>query len=265
MITTQCNQKCSKCSHWRLCDSEPRLPLEKLITALASVRSVREICIVGGEPLLFKDEILEFLRACSSGSLRTVVITNGVLMDQTFLRIVASFNIHLVVSIDTLDRDFWRFVRGCDSRDLVLANLEAALSELSLEQLSIQSVRAGETEPYLREVAEWTRSRGLFHSVQEYIPDGFGGSWTPIAPTADAPKGPETDGRCHAAGRNLSIMSNGDVFTCFQQPWIPRCERPLGNLVRDPLDQLLTGEYADHVQDRMRQCDLPCKVLRCNQ
>jgi hypothetical protein len=39
----------------------------------------------------------------------------------------------------------------------------------------------------------------------------------------------------------------------------------LGNLARDQISEIISSEYADSIQSAMRQCNLPCKVLKCNQ
>jgi MoaA/NifB/PqqE/SkfB family radical SAM enzyme len=129
MITIQCNQKCSKCSHWKQKDNAKRLPTEKIVKAIKSIPTARELCIVGGEPLLFKTEIYEILNELSDTPIRTTIITNGVLMDKPFIEKVAKHNIHIVVSIDTLDKEFWKFVRGTNSYERVFENLESATTD----------------------------------------------------------------------------------------------------------------------------------------
>lgn len=262
MNTIQCNQKCSKCSHWKRRDTAERLPVEKIITGLLSIPTAREFCIVGGEPLLFKSEIYEILKGISDSPIRTVIITNGVLMDREFVDSVSEFNIHIVVSIDTLDREMWKFVRGHDSRDRVLRNFEYAVTVLRSDQISIQSVRSKDTEPYLTEVAEYARSKNVYHSIQDYIQEGFDGSWEPCEEMSAYV--PDKGQQCFAAGRNLSIVQNGDVYTCFQQSSIEGCERPLGNLKTHTIHEILSSDYVAMVHMKMKDCNAPCKVLKCN-
>lgn len=160
MNTIECNQKCTKCSHWKYKDKAVRLPTEKLVNGIKSIHSATELCIVGGEPLLFKSEIYEILQGIVETGIRTVIITNGVPMDKEFIQTVSKYNIHIVVSIDTMDKEFWKFVRGTNSRDKVLKNFEYASSFLTPAQISIQSVLSKETEPHMVEVAEYANSKG---------------------------------------------------------------------------------------------------------
>ncbi len=118
-----------------------------------SISTATELCIVGGEPLLFKTEIYEILQGISNTDIRTVIITNGVSIDKEFINTVSKYNIHIVVSIDTMDKEFWKFVRGTNSKEKVLKNFEYATTILTPAQISIQSVLSKETQPHIAEVA----------------------------------------------------------------------------------------------------------------
>jgi len=262
MNTIECNQKCTKCSHWKHKDKAERLTTEKIINGLKSIPTANEFCIVGGEPLLFKTEIYKILQGIATTDIRTVIITNGVSMDKEFVDTVSKYNIHIVVSIDTVDKEFWKFVRGTNSRDKVLKNFEYASTILTPEQLSIQSVLSKETEPYLKEVTEYAKSKNIHHSIQDYVSEEFEGSWTVLEDKKAII--PSEGQQCFAAGRNLSIIQNGEVYTCFQQTWIAGCETPLGNLNTQTMEEILGTEYTYIVNEKMKNCNLPCKVLKCN-
>lgn len=262
MNTIECNQKCTKCFHWKYKDKTDRLPTEKIINGIKSIPTATELCIVGGEPLLFKSEIYEILQGIADTDIRTVIITNGVLMDKEFINFVSKYNIHIVVSIDTLDKEFWKFVRGTNSHDKVLKNFEYATSILTPAQISIQSVLSKETQPYMAEVSEYASSKNVYHSIQDYISEGFEGTWT--AKENKQAVISDNGQQCFAADRNLSILQNGDVYTCFQQTWIEGCQKPLGNLNTKTMKEILTTDYALSVSEKMRVCNLSCKVLKCN-
>jgi MoaA/NifB/PqqE/SkfB family radical SAM enzyme len=261
MNTIECNQKCTKCSHWKNKDKAKRISTGKIIEGIKNIPTAKEFCIVGGEPLLFKTEIYEILHGISDTNIRTVVITNGVLMDKNFIHIISKYNIHIIVSIDTINKEFWKFVRGINSYDKVLKNFEYAITVLNPTQISIQSVLAKETQPYIAEVAEYASSKNVYHSIQDYITEGFNGSWTAIEKKNIIP---DNEQQCYAAKRNLSLIQNGNVYTCFQQTWIDSCEKPLGNLNNQTMEEILSSEYAILVNEKMRVCNLSCKVLKCN-
>lgn len=263
MITINCNQKCSKCSHWKFPHyTQPRLDTNKIVKFLLSIPSCQDFTIVGGEPLLYKEEILQILNGLKGSNIRTVIITNGFALDKNFIDAVKDYNVHFVFSIDTVDRDFWKYVRGCDSYEKVMDNFEYAFKQLTGWQISIQSVLAKETEPYILNVKEYAKKHHVYHSVQDYISEGFDGHWTPLENKSSHI--PDTEQQCYAADRNLSILQDGSVMTCFQQNLISGCESPLGNLHVDDADTILYSNYAKYVTDKMKNCNKPCKVLKCN-
>lgn len=59
-------------------------------------------------------------------------------------------------------------------------------------------------------------------------------------------------------------MPNGDVKTCFQQEKIDGCSQPIGHINENP-NKILEKVYTKFVIEKMKKCDLPCKVLKCNQ
>ena len=263
MCTIECNQKCSKCSHWKHKDSSPRLDPLLVSQAAKNIAGIRDLTIVGGEPLLFKDEIRQIVADLENTQIRTVIITNAAALSSDFADFMAGRNVHFVFSIDTVDRKFWRFVRGLDSYDTVMRNLDYAFKTLGRKQMSVQSVLSAETERYIPAVRDFAAAHGLYHGVQDFVSEGFEGSWTPLAKKA-APQFPQNEQQCFAAGRNVSIMQNGDVFTCFQQSQIEGFEKPLGNLNDSGIEKMLASEYAKSVQCAMRKCNKSCKVLKCN-
>lgn len=243
-------------------DVAPRLSPFILVKTLKNIPSCRDFTIVGGEPLLYKDEILEIVKEIACTNIRTIIITNAVLLTSDFIDKIKNYNIHFVFSIDTIDKGFWKFVRGCDSFDLVMNNLKEAFYKLTSCQMSIQSVLAKETAPYIEKVKEFAEKQGLYHSIQNYVQEGFEGNWTPIKCKTNTMI--ETGQQCFAAGRNLSIMQNGNVTTCFQQQLIGGFEMPLGNLHTDSITTILESVYIKKVIDAMKSCNRSCRVLKCN-
>jgi len=235
------------------------MPTAEAVVAFArALPGLKELCLVGGEPLLHGERVLALINGLADTAVRTIIITNGTACTPRFVEHLRGRNVHLVFSIDTLDPDFWQFVRGRPSFGRVMANFEQARQVLAPDQISVQSVLAVETAEHVAAVGEWCRSLGIYHSIQDYIHQGFNGSWTPFERPHLA-----ASGRCMAAGRNLSIMPDGAVFTCFQQPLIPDCEAPLGRIGEAP-SAMLHSAYAQAVIERMKACDRPCKVLKCN-
>ena len=54
------------------------------------------------------------------------------------------------------------------------------------------------------------KKEGIYHSIQDYVQDGFDGLWTEIQNNKVV-----SDQNCYAYLSNMSILPNGDIFTCF--------------------------------------------------
>ncbi|MEJ6949413.1 radical SAM protein [Natronospora cellulosivora (SeqCode)] len=265
LVSFDCNQRCSKCSHWKMKYEDELLDVNKFIKNILALDTIEELCIVGGEPLVHKEKVSKIIKSIVKKDIRTVIITNGVLMDKEFIDFLANYNVHIVVSIDTMEKNFWEYIRGDQSYDLVINNTRYASRILQPSQLSIQSVLAEETRNHVKNVAAFAEELGIYHSIQAYVQDGFNGKWTSLESDKHIQVPEKTKTQCYAAGKNLSVMPNGDVFTCFQQQLISECRRPIGNLKKDKLNELLKSEYILKILEKMQKCNLPCKVLKCNQ
>lgn len=150
---------------------------------------------------------------------------------------------------------------GGDTYDIVIKNFDTARKILNPIQLSVQSVLSQETQTYVREVERMCKNYGIFHSVQNYI-DDFNGKWTKCE--YDSTNAQISKYICQAYKYNLSIMPNGDIKICFQQEKINGCSNPIGHIEENP-NEIIKNSYTKFVIDKMKNCNLPCKVLKCNQ
>jgi MoaA/NifB/PqqE/SkfB family radical SAM enzyme len=258
LIDVLCNEKCTKCGHWKYKTQKTIDDISYLVRFINEIKWLKEFVIVGGEPLIYKSLILDILKQISP-KIKTTIITNGVLADNDFIDALKELNTHLVFSIDTIDKDFWEYVRGQNTYDRVFQNFYYALEKLDASQISVQSVLSVETLPHVEEVANWLAKLGIYHSIQNYISDGFGGSWTEIEPLKA-----DVYSLCFAYKYNMSILPNGNILTCFQQPLITDCQKPLGNITTDSFLSIIESKYFNEVIEKMKKCSLPCKVLKCN-
>lgn len=256
MITSACTDRCEKCGIWR----EPertRVPVEaveKCLVALAPV--LGKFTITGGEPLLHKEDVLRLGHAASRARVPMTVVSNGVLVDDRFLREYRDLGHVLVVSIDTMHRARWRQFRGRDHYELVMDNLALARATLG-QQLKVQSVLAAESAHDVPEVASYCAAAGIDHVVQPWA--DFGGGWTP-APTD---QGEGRNSTCEA-WRNVCLLPNGDVVRCFDHWRIDAAREPLGNLTCDSVLAILARTRTRDVTEASRACRLRCRRLSCN-
>lgn len=256
MITRRCNDRCAKCGIWKTPEPDgEHLPVAHFIDCLNRLHeNLYQVTVTGGEPLLFANDVLMIAAEAKKLGVPMIVVTNGVLLEESFLRAYGALGHVLVVSVDTLDREKWTAFRGCDHYDRVIRNVLRARSLLG-RRLRIQSVLAQESENDVARVAEFCREQRISHSVQPYL--DFGGSWHGARAYADS-------GVACAARKNICVYPNGDVVKCFDHRRIPSAQEPLGNIADEDIVAILCKRRSTEVSRVMKACNFPCKQLSCN-
>jgi sulfatase maturation enzyme AslB (radical SAM superfamily) len=256
MITSACTDRCEKCGIWRTPET-PRVPLEAVERSLAALApALRKFTVTGGEPLLHKEEVLRLGFAAKRAGVPMTIVSNGVLLDDEFLREYRQLGHVLVISIDTIHRARWERFRGRDHYDRVMENLRLARTMLG-RQLKVQSVLAAETAQDVPKVSSYCATIGIDHFVQPWV--DFGAGWSPAGSDA----GDDARNPC-GAWQNLCLLPNGDVVRCFDHWRIDSAREPLGNLTRDSVLAVLARERTREVTEATRTCRLRCAHLSCN-
>ena len=129
-VSNRCNEQCLMCSVWRTPSEE--LSLVEMERIFLDVRrfGIRVLEISGGEPFLRKD-IFEILKLVDRIGFLFTVSSNGTLLDPAFVERLNGFRrmLQLAVSVDSLERDVFRKLRGVDALPRVLGNLEALVEK----------------------------------------------------------------------------------------------------------------------------------------
>jgi len=215
-----------------------------------------QITITGGEPLLFKNDLMQIAREAKILKIPMIVITNGILLDQLFLEEYASLGHILVISMDTVNKDKWKEFRGTDSYDIVMQNFLMAKNILG-NKLRIQSVQANESYKEIPAVIEFCKKYNIQHNIQPY--QDFGGKWENTTKAVD-----NDDKIPCAARKNICIYPNGEVVKCFDHRKIPLAKEPLGNIDQDDIIEILCSKRSTEISKIMKTCNFPCKNMSCN-
>jgi len=260
MITKRCTDKCAKCGIWK--NPEPdsdRINAGDIIKCIRDINAnLYQITITGGEPLLFMEDVLNISQEAERYNIPMIVITNGTLVNEVFLKRYNLNNHFLVFSIDTLDKEKWKGFRGVDNYELVMKNLNLAYKILE-NKLRIQSVLAKETINELPAIQDLCKKLGILHSIQPYM--DFGGSWMPIQD--EVHNKVFNTGPC-AARKNICVYPEGDVVKCFDHMKIPLAIEPLGNIGFEDIMSIMSKKRTAEVTSIMKNCNLPCKHMSCN-
>jgi MoaA/NifB/PqqE/SkfB family radical SAM enzyme len=165
-LLNRCNQACPMCAVHGGPDVQLTLPdLERTFDALVG-GGIRVIELSGGEPFLRRD-LPAVVAALEARDLLYSFNTNGTAIDDAGLRALAAGGglLQVALSLDSLDRERYRLLRG---RDLLpqalggLAQLEAALHGTTLK-LNMALSRHNRAE--VADLLAFAKGRGLFLSV----------------------------------------------------------------------------------------------------
>lgn len=258
MITKRCNEKCAKCGIWKTPETESEhIDISVFITCLKTLQeNLYQVTLTGGEPLLFKQDVLTIAKESRKHNIQLITVTNGVLITEDFLKRYAELNHIIVISIDTLEKEKWKEFRGSNSFDKVLENIK--LSKIYLgNNFQIQSVLATESIYEIPKIKAFCKELGIKHVTQPYM--DFGGIWNATESTNIGTK----DISC-AARKNICIYPNGDVVKCFDHRRISLAKEPLGNIAKEDIIQILCKKRSTEVSKIMKTCNFPCKYLSCN-
>jgi MoaA/NifB/PqqE/SkfB family radical SAM enzyme len=258
MITNRCNERCSKCGIWKNPESDNQhLPIVHFIECIRRLHhNLYQITLTGGEPLLFKDEVMQIAEEARELKVPMMIISNGKLLDKSFLEEYAVMEHILVISIDTIDKNKWNEFRGIENYDTVMQNILLAKDILG-DKLMIQSVLADETKDEIPKVIDFCKKHNIQHSIQLY--QDFGGNWNGISETPET----ENDTPC-AARKNICIYPNGDVVKCFDHRRISLAKEPIGNIAKEDIIEILCTKRSTEISKIMKTCNFPCKNMSCN-
>jgi MoaA/NifB/PqqE/SkfB family radical SAM enzyme len=203
---------------------------------------------------MYLDDVLQIAEEAKKLNVPMIVVTNGALITEVFLKKYAGLGHILVISLDTLDKGKWSEFRGRNHYELVMSNILLARTVLG-RNLRIQSVLAQETQIDVQQVRDFCDKYSIPHVIQPYM--DFGGCWH------GADDGRATGGTC-AARKNICIYPNGDVVKCFDHRRIPLAKEPLGNIANEDIVSILCKKRSTEVSKLMKNCTFPCKQLSCN-
>ncbi len=165
-ITLRCNSACGYCDlplnqgRYEMSRSE----ISRVFSMLYE-EGVRFLLIQGGEPLLRKDlpDILDDLAAIG---FTMCLITNGTKLSPSLIHRFARQSISLSVSLDTLDRDHYRRIRGADQLPLVLKGINVLADYPHPTYLTCIVNEVNRTE--VTQVVRFAREHGMIPVVGAY-------------------------------------------------------------------------------------------------
>lgn len=165
-VCLRCNSDCQYCN-LPLNQGRYELSREEIRRVFSSLYrdGIRFLFIPGGEPLLRRDlpEILEDLAAIG---FHLTLITNGSLLTKKLVERFAKLPLHIAVSLDTLDRNRYKQIRGADLLLQTLKGIEA-LADFPKPK-SIVCIVSEVNRDDVLEVAKFARDRKFIPVIGAY-------------------------------------------------------------------------------------------------
>ncbi len=136
-LNGQCNLKCKYCYRFNIEKDKYHLSPKRVEDVLATLAKTgsKTIIFSGGEPTLDANLGNYIAKASRDYGHVTIIATNGTRITPGLLEIINEHGAVLQVSLDTVDKERYKYLCGADKLDVVLKNIENCLEneiEISL-------------------------------------------------------------------------------------------------------------------------------------
>jgi len=294
--TARCNSRCATCNTHKLSrDNELSTEEALYLISQAAACGIRFFNIFGGEPLL-RDDIEQLTRSSLSKGLKTILSTNGIIMDRHSSWIARERKLILTVSLDAMDAATYKRARGVDAFDKATANIEEMAAKLPPYSVRVFTTISPLNIGQVQAIVDFCEERKIVW-LGTVASAGPKGSLFDVEDPEASPRNPEfkkavspllkslaaqcarsrhihlfsgvyelldeiVHGRivpCSAMDSNLAVMNDGGVSNCFLLP-------PHGNLRATSLANLIdAGMEAERLREveacyKRGGCTMSCVV-----
>jgi radical SAM protein with 4Fe4S-binding SPASM domain len=280
-VTDKCNLKC------KFCYANPRtvseriegdISLAKKIIDKARLLNIDHLTISGGEPLLRKD-IFEIIKYAKKRIDEVLMVTNGVLIDQTAAHKLMETGIDVIsISIESSHKDIHEELRGEGTYEKVLTAIDC-LKRAGFSKKSINIVATINRKNFhvLHEFSQFAEDLDVNMNFSSFSPVGRGKLQDDLALTVEQyvrfvinsnEKGvaeikenavgkkdhssdctacsklvPSLKNSCGIVERSLAIKSNGDLVPCHLFFASDDPEMIIGSILDTSIEDKLWGFY----------------------
>ena len=175
-----CNLRCFYCMPEEEYDFTPasKLMQKDEIYAIAKIfvaNGVKKIRLTGGEPFVRKDAG-EIIKSLSTLGVHLAVTTNGTRLHE-FEDVLEASQIHSInVSLDTLDKEKFKFITRRDRFDLVKKNIDSFIDKNFQVKINVV-VMKDFNDHEINDFIQWTKNIPVHVRFIEFMPFA-GNRWT---------------------------------------------------------------------------------------
>jgi len=163
--TRRCNSRCAFCpignERKEIKKGEMNTKEMKSVFDQFNELNILAVSFLGGEPFL-REDVFEIARYSSELGIISQVSTNGLTLPSTYDEATQSFDV-IVVSLDTMNPELYRDIRGVDGFDRVIDGLEKALSVADENKCNmiLNTVVCAKNIPDVIDVVKYSKKVGV--------------------------------------------------------------------------------------------------------
>jgi MoaA/NifB/PqqE/SkfB family radical SAM enzyme len=130
-VTCKCNSRCRSCSVWKKKNEDLTLKqIQKIFQEIYDF-GIRFVAIEGGEPFL-RSDIFEIMDMFERIGFIYSLTSNGILLSEEKIEELNKRKPNsLMISLDSLDREKYKFLRGVDGLEKIIRNIELLKEKLN--------------------------------------------------------------------------------------------------------------------------------------
>ena len=159
-LTDQCNSRCLFCCNDADKSKNYGIETNHIFRILDEVKAwgIMRLIIGGGEPTV-RHDISNILLYAHDIGLRPALATNGTMLTKEFVNLVKKVCCTLQISLDTLNRDTYCFLRGIDAIDDLKRNIYMAVEQAA--PVRVVTVVTSKNYFQLDEIADFIFKAGI--------------------------------------------------------------------------------------------------------
>ena len=170
-ITNRCNENCIYCHHDGMVSSKDEMTPDELYTIckIAKKIGVMKIRLSGGDPLVRKD-IVEIVEKINSLDFKDISLTtNGVMLEKYAQGLKDAGLNRVNVSLDTLNRNTYKFVTNKDHLEKakagILKAVEVGLYPVKINMVIMKDINTNE----VKDMFDFCKEHGIILQLIELI------------------------------------------------------------------------------------------------
>jgi len=299
-ITSLCNLRCIHCEFWKIRPQNEigfddyKGIIDDIYSWLGS--SQVRIKIAGGEPTV-KTYFYDLMKYIKEKGFYLGVTSNGTVFDEKDIKYLCDIGLNEInISLDTLNREKYKTIRGRDEFDRVIRNInyfkkytKNTSINLSPTIMEINSDELIDLVRYAIDNNLWITFQAIFNTFGTEYRIGWYRNFDLFPKNIDKIEktlneiiaykdvyrqignskaqlktmiqyfrdpGKSYDIECNAGKTDIGIDNMGNLLLCFNL-------RPVGNLLSERIDKLFYSKQADEIREEIRNCTRECKLLNC--